>query len=103
MNLASLPYLALTNNTIELQISRAKLSNAKDNHQFSFHSIYHQNASQEEIFEGVAKPVIDNCLDGYNGTIFAYGQTGSGKTFTMSGGDLWEDRGIIPRVLSYIF
>jgi kinesin family member 6/9 len=51
----------------------------------------------------VARPVIDNCLEGYNGTIFAYGQTGSGKTFTMSGGDLWPDRGIIPRVLSYIF
>jgi Tfp pilus assembly pilus retraction ATPase PilT len=34
--------------------------------------------------------VIDNCLDGYNGTIFAYGQTGSGKTYTMSGGDDWE-------------
>ena len=33
----------------------------------------------------MAKPVIQNCLDGYNGTIFAYGQTGSGKTFTMSG------------------
>ena len=28
----------------------------------------------------MAKPVIDNCLEGYNGTIFAYGQTGSGKT-----------------------
>ena len=47
--------------------------------------------------------MIDNCLDGYNGTIFAYGQTGSGKTYTMSGGDLWPDRGIIPRVISYIF
>lgn len=47
--------------------------------------------------------MIDNCLEGYNGTIFAYGQTGSGKTFTMSGGDKWEERGIIPRVLSYLF
>lgn len=51
----------------------------------------------------MAKPVIDNCLDGYNGTIFAYGQTGSGKTYTMSGGEKWAERGIIPRVLSYIF
>lgn len=51
----------------------------------------------------MAKPVIQNCLDGYNGTIFAYGQTGSGKTFTMSGSESWKDRGIIPRVLTYIF
>jgi kinesin family protein 6/9 len=56
-----------------------------------------------EIFNRVAKPVIDNCLEGYNGTIFTYGQTGSGKTYTMSGGDEWEERGIIPRVLSYIY
>ena len=55
------------------------------------------------MFNQLAKTVIDNCLQGYNGTIFAYGQTGSGKTFTMSGGDSWEERGIIPRVLSYLF
>ena len=37
------------------------------------------------MFTKVAKGVIDNCLAGYNGTIFAYGQTGSGKTFTVTG------------------
>lgn len=52
----------------------------------------------------VAKPVVTSVLDGYNGTIFAYGQTGSGKTFTITGGpERYEDRGIIPRVLTYIF
>jgi kinesin family member 6/9 len=44
-----------------------------------------------------------SCLDGYNGTIFAYGQTGSGKTYTMSGGDTWDTRGIVPRVFSRLF
>ena len=85
----SLPYLSLNSNSIELQISRAKLSNAKENHLFSFDQIFSQESRQEEVFEGVAQPVIENCLDGYNGTIFAYGQTGSGKTYTMSGGDHW--------------
>ena len=47
--------------------------------------------------------MIDTCLAGYNGTIFAYGQTGSGKTYTMSGGDSWEERGLIPRVFSRLF
>ena len=40
---------------------------------------------------------------GYNGTVFAYGQTGSGKTHTITGGEQYEDRGIIPRALSYVF
>ncbi|XP_053918587.1 kinesin-like protein KIF6 isoform X3 [Cuculus canorus] len=45
-----------------------------------------------------------NVLAGYNGTIFAYGQTGSGKTFTITGGaEHYNDRGIIPRTLSFIF
>ena len=52
----------------------------------------------------MAKDVVDSALDGFNGTIFAYGQTGSGKTFTMTGGtESYDDRGIIPRTLSYIF
>jgi kinesin family protein 6/9 len=48
--------------------------------------------------------VVENCLLGYNGTIFAYGQTGSGKTFTITGGaERYTDRGIIPRTLSHLF
>ena len=65
--------------------------------------MFDQEASQEEVFDHVAGPVVNSCLDGFNGTIFAYGQTGSGKTYTMSGGDSWDDRGIIPRVFSYLF
>lgn len=49
-------------------------------------------------------PVIQSAFDGYNGTIFTYGQSGSGKTYTMTGGvDDYEDRGIIPRTISYIY
>lgn len=28
---------------------------------------------------------MENCLSGFNSSIFAYGQTGSGKTYTMIG------------------
>lgn len=60
--------------------------------------------TQQEIFDKIAKDVIDSAIEGYNGTIFAYGQTGSGKTFTMTGGpERYQDRGIIPRSISYIF
>ena len=49
-------------------------------------------------------PTHPSALTGYNGTIFAYGQTGSGKTFTITGGaERYDDRGIIPRVLTYLF
>ena len=33
----------------------------------------------------VGKPIVENCLNGYNSSILAYGQTGSGKTYTMLG------------------
>jgi len=71
--------------------------------EFRFNGIFDQDASQEEVFEKVARPVLNNCLEGYNGTIFAYGQTGSGKTLTMSGAEHWNLRGITPRILTHIF
>lgn len=72
---------------LQLELNRTKvLSNARENYEFGFAQVFDKQTGQEEIFEVVARPVIANCLEGYNGTIFAYGQTGSGKTFTMNGG-----------------
>lgn len=49
-------------------------------------------------------PVVDNCLSGYNSSVFAYGQTGAGKTFTMCGDARnYHHRGVIPRALHHIF
>ena len=44
-------------------------------------------------------------MDGFNGTVFAYGQTSSGKTHTMMGPDIFDpqQRGVIPRMVSYVF
>lgn len=73
-------------------------------HQFKFCRVFEQNASQEEVFDAIAKNMIDSFLEGYNGTIFAYGQTSSGKTHTIEGsGRRFTDRGLIPRTLSYIY
>ncbi|CAF1404841.1 unnamed protein product [Adineta steineri] len=80
------------------------INNKKEDFRFRFRQIFDQTAKQEDVFALVARPVIDNVISGYNGTIFAYGQTGSGKTFTITGGpERFSDRGIIPRSLSYIF
>ncbi|ORY99491.1 P-loop containing nucleoside triphosphate hydrolase protein, partial [Lobosporangium transversale] len=54
------------------------------------------------------KSIVEQCVKGYNGTIFAYGQTGSGKTYTMQGPSKMsnvvnhKDRGIIPRLFQLI-
>jgi hypothetical protein len=37
---------------------------------------------QEAVFEAAGRPIAENCVAGYNATIFAYGQTGAGKTHT---------------------
>ena len=72
--------------------------------QFTFDSVYDYTASQQEIYEDAASPIIANVLEGYNGTIFAYGQTGTGKTHTMAGKeDDNKERGIMPRSFEDIF
>ena len=48
-------------------------NNAKETHAFRFAGVFPEETSQEQVFERVAAPVLDSCLQGYNGTIFAYG------------------------------
>ena len=80
------------------------VNNKKEVYHFKFNQIFQNQTEQDEVFSNVASPVIDNVIQGYNGTIFAYGQTGSGKTYTMTGGtEKYTDRGIIPRTISYLF
>ncbi|KAK1945965.1 Kinesin-like protein KIF6 [Phytophthora citrophthora] len=75
----------------------------RDGLDFHFNDVFDPNVSQEQVFNEVCLDIVHSALDGYNGTILAYGQTGSGKTYTITGGEHYADRGIIPRVLSTIF
>ena len=62
------------------------------------------NASQEKVFDDVARPICEDVLEGFNGTIMCYGQTGAGKSFTMVGdGQDYHLRGMAPRALGQIF
>ena len=80
------------------------INNTKNEYNYCFNGVFDMNTKQEQVFEHVAKDVIDNAFEGYNGTIFAYGQTGSGKTYTMTGPEeRYSERGIIPRSVAYIF
>ncbi|KAI8896990.1 P-loop containing nucleoside triphosphate hydrolase protein [Globomyces pollinis-pini] len=83
---------------------QGSINHQKENFEFEFDKVFDVDTTQEEIFDVVAKPVVESSLTGYNGTIFAYGQTGSGKTFTITGGaESYADRGLIPRTIQYIF
>jgi kinesin family member 11 len=49
---------------------------------YAFEKCFDAQATQEDIFESVARPVVNEALAGYNCTIFAYGQTGiTNRTF----------------------
>ncbi|KAL0451926.1 UNVERIFIED_CONTAM: Kinesin-like protein KIN-12B [Sesamum latifolium] len=62
---------------------------------------------KSDIFELVGAPLVENCLAGFNSSVFAYGQTGSGKTYTIWGASnalLEEDQqGLAPRVFHRLF
>ncbi|KAK8494187.1 hypothetical protein V6N12_044600 [Hibiscus sabdariffa] len=66
---------------------------------------------QRDIFQLVGAPLVENCLAGFNSSVFAYGQTGSGKTYTIWGpaNALLEEnlssdqQGLTPRVFERLF
>ncbi|XP_037926069.1 osmotic avoidance abnormal protein 3 isoform X2 [Hermetia illucens] len=86
---------------------------------FTYDSAYGANAPTEALYNDICYSLVENVLEGYNGTIFAYGQTGCGKSHTMQGPEIVRDttigndndvvstltsqRGIISRSFDHIF
>lgn len=62
---------------------------------FQYDHVFATQDDNQCVFDVVGSPVIQQCLDGYNGTIFAYGMTGSGKTYSM--------RGVVRNSVSLLF
>jgi len=52
---------------------------------FTYDYVFDEVSTQQEVYEQSSFSLVENVLNGYNGTIFAYGQTGCGKTHTMLG------------------
>lgn len=69
--------------------------------QHTFQYVFDERATQKEVFDHVALPLVSNLIHGKNGLLFTYGVTGSGKTFTMTGDP--QNGGIMPRCLDVIF
>ncbi|KAG0260785.1 hypothetical protein BG011_001624 [Mortierella polycephala] len=72
---------------------------------FTFDRVFPSDSKQKDVFNYSISTIVDDVINGYNGTVFAYGQTGSGKTFTMMGPSIDDDetKGIIPRIVDQIF
>lgn len=64
-----------------------------------FDAVFPATSTQQEVFDALGAPFIDDVLAGYHCTILTYGQTGSGKTYTTVGGSTRESQGIIPRAI----
>ncbi|CAI2351015.1 unnamed protein product [Caenorhabditis sp. 36 PRJEB53466] len=80
------------------------LSGDGANKDFTFDGAYFMDSTGEQIYNDIVFPLVENVIEGYNGTVFAYGQTGSGKTFSMQGVEsIAAQRGVIPRAFDHIF
>ncbi|KAJ2024875.1 Kinesin- motor protein [Coemansia sp. S85] len=60
-------------------------NSASDTKTYSFDGVFGPRATQEQIYEKMASPILEEVMQGFSCTIFAYGQTGTGKTYTMQG------------------
>lgn len=90
---------------VDVPDSQMQVHVINTDHSFQFDRVFRWDASQKDVYDYAAKPIINGVLRGFNGTVFAYGQTASGKTYTMEGPDI-EDKvyqGVIPRMVWSIF
>lgn len=85
--------------------AKAALEGAKtfafDKSYWSFNKNDSNFAGQEDLFQDLGMPLLDNAFQGYNNCIFAYGQTGSGKSYSMMG--YGEELGVIPKICKNMF
>lgn len=77
---------------------------------FSFDRTFGPDSKQNDVYQTVVAPLIEEVLSGYNCTVFAYGQTGTGKTHTMVGDEVpqlgasWDDVSKTNKMfLSFVF
>lgn len=93
------------NGEIRLQPEGSTQSaHSRDERSYFYDNVFGMDSKQADVFNVVARPIVDFVLEGYNGTIFAYGQTGTGKTYTMEGDrGVPELKGIIPNSFAHVF
>lgn len=74
---------------------------ANRDQKFAFDCVFGPNSTNEDVFEGTTKDLIDVIFNGYNCSVFVYGATGAGKTHTMLGSE--SNTGIIFRTVMELY
>ena len=69
--------------------------------QFNFDHVF--TDGQQEVFDNIGVPMLEEAYQGFNVCLFAYGQTGSGKTHSIQGDDTEEGAGVVPRFVQAMF
>ncbi|XP_007557438.1 kinesin-like protein KIF20A [Poecilia formosa] len=70
-------------------------------HKFSFSKIFGPDTTQQQIYEGTLKKMVNDVLKGENRLLYTYGVTNSGKTYTIQGNG--REAGLLPRALVSLF
>jgi DNA replication protein DnaC len=69
----------------EILVNNNNNNNNKSPLTFRVDQAFDGRHSQQQIFDYVLRPMIDNVFKGFHCSLFSYGQTGSGKTYTLLG------------------
>jgi len=77
---ASVVTCDLENNVVKIAHGPA---NKRTVRTVEFDRVFGMYSRQNEVYEAVVKPIVNEAMTGYNCTVFAYGPTGTGKTYTM--------------------
>ncbi|KAG8632319.1 hypothetical protein MANES_18G012000v8 [Manihot esculenta] len=66
-----------------------------------FSRVFAVDSSQNEVYENMVKPLVEDFINGKNGMLAALGPSGSGKTHTVFG--TAKEPGMVPLALQHIF
>lgn len=94
-------YLRLRNIKDSLPYTINHTSIQFESESVTFHKIFSKDSSQQDLYEELGKPLVDNLLRGINGILLAYGSSGSGKTYSLLGEPNFE--GLILKALEDVF
>lgn len=56
-----------------------------DHHEFKFDAVFNEEATNDDVYQSAAAPLVRQAAGGGYATAMMFGQTGSGKTYTMGG------------------
>lgn len=71
----------------------------KETETFIYDKVFGIESTQDDLFQSIGIPSIDEFIKSYNITVFAYGQTSSGKTYTLMN---TKEKGLAPRMIEYM-